>query len=434
MVCCLTIPSLYFFTTISRGTVMNLVLTIEHRFAATPDGAVWTQTTFAYPFWRRYLEVFESVRVVARVRDVSEVSGDWKRADGEGVSFARIPYYLGPEQFLWHAIRVTRSVRNAVTSEDAVIMRVPSTLANLLAPSMVKRGHPFGLEVVGDPYDVFAPGAFRHPLRPLLRWWFVRSLRWQCARAAAAGYVTRTALQRRYPLNVSKEFVYSSVELKEKIFKKPFFTVYSDVQLASDDFAHSHSSRRGRDGPVTLLFVGSLAQMYKAPDVLIDSVALCVRRGLDIRLIMVGDGKHRSELERRAATHGLQECVRFMGQLPREGVQKWLDQADLFVLPSRQEGVPRAMLEAMARGLPCIGSTVGGIPELLPPEDMVPPGDVVALADKICEVLRDPERMAQMSARNFQKALEYREEVLREQRLYFYHEVRKITEEWQKQK
>jgi glycosyltransferase involved in cell wall biosynthesis len=92
------------------------------------------------------------------------------------------------------------------------------------------------------------------------------------------------------------------------------------------------------------------------------------------------------------------------------------------------------MIEAMARSLPCIGSTVGGIPELLPSEDLVPPGDVVALASKIREVVTDSERMARMSARNLETAKEYRDEVLRERRNEFYRYVREMTEAWFKQK
>jgi glycosyltransferase involved in cell wall biosynthesis len=92
------------------------------------------------------------------------------------------------------------------------------------------------------------------------------------------------------------------------------------------------------------------------------------------------------------------------------------------------------MVEAMARALPCIGSTVGGIPELLPPEDMIPPGDVGALANKIREVVTNPERMARMSARNLEKAKDYRDEVLCDRRNEFYRYVREMTEAWLKEK
>ena len=63
------------------------------------------------------------------------------------------------------------------------------------------------------------------------------------------------------------------------------------------------------------------------------------------------------------------------------GVTEQLDAADVFVLPSRQEGLPRAMIEAMARSLPCVGSDVGGISELIP-DWVVPPNDPQALALK----------------------------------------------------
>jgi glycosyltransferase involved in cell wall biosynthesis len=88
------------------------------------------------------------------------------------------------------------------------------------------------------------------------------------------------------------------------------------------------------------------------------------------------------------------------------------------------------MIEAMARALPCIGSTVGGIPELLPPEDMVPPGDADALARKISEIVSDPQRLQQMSARNLARAGDFQEDVLRERRIEFYRYVRDRTEEW----
>jgi glycosyltransferase involved in cell wall biosynthesis len=190
---------------------------------------------------------------------------------------------------------------------------------------------------------------------------------------------------------------------------------------------------RSGTGPYTLITVGSLGHFYKAPDILIDAVGGCIQEGWDLRLVLVGDGKHRLELESRAAALGLDARVRFAGQLPAgAAVREELDKADLFVLPSRQEGLPRAMVEAMARGLPCIGSTVGGIPELLPPEDLVTPGEVGALIGKLQEVLGDPGRMARMSVRNLEKAWAYRDEALEARRFAFYRRVKEKTEAWRK--
>ncbi len=397
---------------------MEVVVVLEHRFNCTPDGFVWTQVTCPYSFWMRYLEVFDRVRVVARILEVPSVLPGWKRADGEGVSFTAIPYYVGPWQYLLKARQVRLAARNAVGVNDAVIMRVSSSIANCIEPLLHETGHPYGVEVVADPYDVFAPGSVKHPLSPFFRWWFPQQLRRHCAGACAAAYVTEGALQRRYPPHSTA-----------------FSTHYSSIELPASALVAAPHLPHQNARQFTLIFVGTLAQLYKAPDVVIAAVAACVREGLDLQLIVVGDGKHRRELEAQAKALGIGGRVCFRGQLTAgESVRSQLDRADLFVLPSRQEGLPRAMIEAMARSLPCIGSTVGGIPELLPAEDIVPPGDATALANKIREVVTDPERMTRMSARNLEKAKDYRDEVLQERRNQFYRYVREMTEKWLREK
>jgi len=393
---------------------MNLCVTIDHRFARTPDGAMWTGTSFTYPFWKRYLTVFDHVRVVARVREVPSAVSNWTRCDGEGVSFAAIPYYHGPWQYLQRTREVKRAVRNAVGADDAVILRVQGQIASCLRPWLRRTGRPYGVEVVGDPYDAFAPGYVTHPLRPFLRWWFPRRMREQIAGACAAAYVTEHAIQRRYPPAPDA-----------------FSTHYSSIVLPDAALVSTARSPQAERRSFTLIIVGTMDNLSKGPDTLIDAVAACVQEGLDLQLVLVGGGKYRQRLENQVSALGLDGRVRFLGWLPAgEAVRTQLDRADLFVLPSRQEGVSRATIEAMARALPCIATTVGGTPELLPPEEMVPPGDVSALARKIHKVVTNPERMACLSARNLEKAKEYREKVLRERWMAFYHYVRERTEVW----
>ncbi len=396
---------------------MKVVVAVDHRFDRTPDGSVWTQTGFAHSYWSRYLGVFDEVIVAARVRDVPTVPSDWIRADGERVSLAPLPYYIGPWQYLLKAQQFQRAARDAVNGQDAVILYLSSQAANNVEVQLRQTGYPYGVYVIADPYDVFAPGSVKNPLRPFFRWWFPRQLRRQCANATAAAYITERSLQRRYPPG-----------------QNTFSTYYSMAELPDTACVSVPRSPRPEGSPLTLIAVGTLAQLYKAPDAAIEAVAICVQEGLDIKLVWVGDGKHRAEMEALVASRGLGERVCFRGQLTAgDAVRAELDRADLFIMPSHQEGLPRAMVEAMARALPCIGSTVGGIPELLPPEALVPPGDAAALASKIREVVTNPERMASMSARNLEKAKDYTDGVLREQRNEFYRYVREMTEAWLKQ-
>ena len=393
---------------------MRVLVTASARFAIAPDGVLCTRSSsLSYRFWSRYLDVYDEVRLMVRAQPVAGVPEGWTIASGPGVIAVPLPYYEGPWQYVTTRRSIVRAARQAVADAEAIHLRLPCSIGTL-AHAALERGRPYGVEVVGDPYEVFSPQAVRHPLRRFFRWWFPRRLRQHVAGAAAVAYVTQFTLQQRYPAADGA-----------------FTTHYSSIELGDDAFVGEARPAKNGDHPVTLVFVGSLAQTYKAPDVLIDAVGQCVRQGLDVRLVLVGDGRFRPELEAQAARLGLNGYITFTGELPGSAaVREQLDRADLFVLPSQTEGLPRAMIEAMARALPCIGTHVGGIPELLSPEDMVPPGDATMLAGLIADVVRNPARQAEMSARNLAKARDYHDAVLRQRRNAFYAYVKEQTERW----
>jgi glycosyltransferase involved in cell wall biosynthesis len=412
---------------------MEVIVSLEQRFSRSPDGSVWADMAASYSFWKRYLEVFERVRVLARVADVPCVPETWVRADGEDVTFIQVPPYVGPLEYARRFLQVRAAIRGVRFQESAVIMRVPSVIASHLTRMLLAASHPFAVEIVGDPSDVFAPGTIRHPLRPYLRWSMARQLRQQCMRACAAAYVTEYTLQRRYPSKLYSVGV-SDVNLPSADFLRglSFETHFSSVDLRQGAFASGHR-RYPADDPrstIRLLTVASLEQPYKGVQHLLTGLQQCTRRGLDAALTVVGDGRTRTTLERQSIMLGLRERVIFLGKVP-SGPALWaqMEKADVFVLASLTEGLPRAMVEAMARAMPCIGTCVGGVPELLAPEDMVPPGDSAALAGKILEVTSSKARMAKMSAANLVKAREFHEPKLHERRLGFYRHLHDVTDE-----
>ena len=178
-------------------------------------------------------------------------------------------------------------------------------------------------------------------------------------------------------------------------------------------------------------YVGTMSQLYKAPDILIEAVSQCVHKGMDLELIMVGEGQFLPQLKEQARRLAIADRVKFLGGLlPGKNVLEQFDKADLFVLPSLTEGLPRTMIEAMARGLPCIGSNVGGIPELVEAEDLFPPNDPKVLAEKITSVITNRSRLEKMSRRNLQRVQKYRLTELAPRRTEFYEKVAKETEKW----
>jgi glycosyltransferase involved in cell wall biosynthesis len=391
---------------------VRLVVALEQRFFRGPDGRTWTATDLPRPYWDRYLGVFDEVRIVARTRAVPEVGEGWKRVDGDRVSVAPVPDYVGPGQYLRTIGRVRRAVHAELRPGDAVILRVPGAIGTLAAGRLRATRRPFGVEVVGDPFDVFAPGAVAHRLRPFFRWWFARNLRRQCATAAASLYVTRSTLQRRYPPGPGSVL---SVGV-------------SDVELPEAAFVPSPEARTERPlapgSPFRLLAIGSMAQRYKGHDLVIRALRTCRDAGIDVELVIVGDGRERTELERLTVKLGVKPHVTFRGQLPSgEAVRRELDQAHVFVMASRVEGLPRALVEAMARALPCVGTSIGGIPELLPPEALVPTESAGALAAILRQLHRDAALRLRWGRRNWEEARTYREAALQPQREAFYRAV-----------
>ena len=410
---------------------MEVTVALEARYSIAPDGSVWSQFGMARPFWERYLSVFDKVTILARATRIERVPEGSSQVTGDGIEFRGLPDYQGPWQYIRTYSKLRAALREALPPEGAVILRVPSQIANLAEPELQRTSRPIALELVGDPHEVFAPGVISHPLRSFFRWHFSSKLLAQCNRAVGVAYVTSETLQRRYPTRGMQASV-SDVELGAEALKDGTFWIhYSSIELDEASISTSVHAPRNSNS-YQLVTVGSLAQLYKGTDILIDAVARCVNAGMDIQVVVVGDGKYRPELMKQAEQAGMAARIRFAGHVPAgEAVRKILDESDLFVLPSRTEGLPRAMIEAMARGLPCIGSAVGGIPELLAQTELVPPNDAAALAQKIGEILENPGRREAMSIRNLTKSMEYKKSVLAERRRQFYEYVRSRTERWQ---
>ena len=133
-----------------------------------------------------------------------------------------------------------------------------------------------------------------------------------------------------------------------------------------------------------LVFLGEMRELKGVSDLLEAIASLTPWRPLTATL--VGDGADRPAFEAQARKLGLTAQVRFMGAMP---ARKAFGLGRLLVMPSRAESLPYVILEAVAAGKPLITTRVGGIPEILPPEDLVPPSTPEALAQAIKDRVSD---------------------------------------------
>jgi N-acetyl-alpha-D-glucosaminyl L-malate synthase BshA len=123
-----------------------------------------------------------------------------------------------------------------------------------------------------------------------------------------------------------------------------------------------------------------------------------IRRAMPATLMMIGDGPERDDAEREARDLAVAADVRFLGRL--DSVAGLLQQSDLFLLPTQSESFGLAALEAMACGVPVVGSRAGGLPEVILDGKtgiLEPPGSVEAMGRRAVELFRDASRYGEMS-------------------------------------
>jgi len=119
---------------------------------------------------------------------------------------------------------------------------------------------------------------------------------------------------------------------------------------------------------------------------LIEAMKNIVKVRTDVLCLIGGSGSLEGKLKKQIKELGLQGYVKLLGYVPNEELSLWMNAADIFVLPSLSEGNPTVMFEALGVGLPFVGTTVGGVPEIITSEDyglLCPPADPECLAEKI---------------------------------------------------
>jgi glycosyltransferase involved in cell wall biosynthesis len=369
---------------------MNAVFAHDHIFVASPDGTRYSPGKLPYAVWQRYLRFFDSLTVLARQRGVKSPHeyADLSVASGDNVHFRPLPSLSGPAARLRHRADARSIASEVIASADVLIARLPSEIGSLalrIASSLEK---PIAVEVVGCAWDalwnygtmlgrLYAPVAY------------VRTKR-QVRRAPFAIYVSREFLPTRYPCEGRTAFV-------------------SDVRIApvDHDVLRKRIERIQREqGTARLGLIGSLLP-YKGIDTALRALRLLRATTEPCRLLILGAGDQ-ERWKRLARALGVVEQVEFCGVLPAgESVSAWLDDIDVYIQPSRQEGLPRALAEAMSRGCPCIGSTAGGIPELLDRSCLHPPRSASTLARLLSTAVVDRQWQVCQARRNFAEAQLY---------------------------
>ncbi len=193
----------------------------------------------------------------------------------------------------------------------------------------------------------------------------------------------------------------------QAIYNRNIVVVPNGINLK--EYTGDPSVQKVKGDEKRILFVGRLHPV-KGVRYLLQAMKIVYEKMPDAKLILVGDGEERELLEKLADNLEIRECVEFAGRVPHERVQDYMNQAEVFVLPSLSEGFPVTILEAMACGLPVVATRVGGLPDVI--EDgvngyLVKAKEPSEIAEALLKLLQDEQLWETISKTNKQKVNDY---------------------------
>lgn len=194
----------------------------------------------------------------------------------------------------------------------------------------------------------------------------------------------------------------------KRIVDREIFVVPNGINL--EQFNDGSSTIVKEDNVKTILFVGRLHPV-KGVQYLIRAMENVLEEIPDVKLVLVGDGEDRARLETLSVQLGIQKSVQFVGIVPHEKVHTFMQQADIFVLPSLSEGFPGVILEAMACGLPVVATRVGGVVYIVKDGSngyLIDTMNQKQIAKVLLKLLQDKRLRKEMSDNNRKEARRYR--------------------------
>lgn len=385
---------------------MNVILFLEYKFFLEANGDLYSEKVINDNYLSRYLDVFDNVVICARKIDGIARDRSFP-IKNKRVSFLPLPNYNAGE-ILKKISLIVKQIDSYLISKltgipiKGLIIRGPSSISYLAYKFAKKKHIPYIVEMVINPKNFFYE---RHGLTDGIKNFIgtiiiVNHTKKLCWNALGVCYVTKHILQKQFPCR----------SLKKKN-NKTFFDAYAlDVMISEDNFCNVISPH-DNESPFIISHTGWMVGENKGHRTVIDVLRRLVSNGSNCIVKFIGDGPKKKDFIEYAVSLGLKERVIFVGKVDSyKKLQSELISSHLFLFPSRIEGLPRAIVEAMANSLPVISYDNDGIPELISSNCLAHINDVETLV-RLCQAFYDNESLrVKVAEKNYIKAHEYKSE------------------------
>lgn len=370
------------------------------------DNSNYYGMTLTYDFFhRRYLNVFDNIIVSTRVKDIIYEIGDYsgyKKTNGKKVQVVPIEKYKNIPDIIFKKRKIKKEIESIIDKVDKVIIRLPSIIGLCALDIVIKKKKNYIVEMVACPWDGY--NNHTNIVGKLVAPFMYFKTKNKLKNASKVLYVTDKFLQKRYPTK-GISYSCSDVELYENS-KNVLESRIKNINTKKD--------------VISLMTIGNVNMKYKGHEYVIKAISLLKKEGLKYKYYLIGNGNF-DRLKKMSVKYGVKDDVVFLGSLNHDEVFEKLKNIDIYIQPSLQEGLPRALLEAMNMGCPCIGSDVGGIPELLSKKVIFKRKKYKELAYLIKNF--NSKKMLSEAKKNYNKSLRYSKENLEEKRIKIYKNI-----------
>lgn len=386
---------------------MNIVFAHDHRFKEDSYGNIYSGNDFNDEVWKRYKFIGENITIIARCEKVTsneELKG-YTMLKEKNVKLVKMPNVNNLKELILNNKKIKADIKKTISESDGIIIRLSSTIGNMVCTEAKKQKKKYLVEVVGCPWDSLwnygtITGKLMAPIYYYLTKVKVRDSKYVI-------YVTNSFLQNRYPnknINIGCSDV-SIIDVDEDILK---------LKINGYDSKSNFS----------IGLMGSLDVNYKGHDTAFKALKEVLKYNSNVSLRLIGPGDA-GRWKKLCNELGITKNVYFDG-LKKNGdeVCEWLDNIDIYIQPSLQEGLPRAVVEAQSRGCAVIVTDCGGMAELVDKNFIIQKKDSKSLANKILKLINDKELMKREAIRNFENSQNYKKDKLNEKRLAFYEDFK----------
>ncbi len=294
------------------------------------------------------------------------------------------------KSYIWPSLHTLKTMKNKIKEVDLVIGYLPSLNAEAASFLTHKIGKRYFAFMVACPWDGLWNQDWKRKIAAPYRYYLNKKV---LRKADYALYVTNYFLQNRYPTLAQHSLGLSDVVLEsldDNILKKRLEKISNYSQSIIFKIATT----------------AMLNVRYKGQRFVLEALKELKEKGINnFKYYLIGGGDP-SDLKKLTMNLNIEDMVIFVGKITHEKVFELLDEMDIYIHPSLQEGLPRSVVEAMSRGLPCIGTNTGAIPELLDKDFIIRRKSVEDIVEKILLII-NPAVMRNEAERNFMEAKKY---------------------------